>query len=44
MLGTAMSIAFQGYCDVSEGAVASAEQWVAEGKTAVLTRTGLWDI
>ena len=44
MLGTAMSIAFQGYCDGSEEAVAKAEQWVAEGKTAVLTQTGFWDI
>lgn len=44
MLGTAMSIAFQGYCDGSEEAVARAEQWVAEGKTAVLTQTGFWDI
>ena len=44
MLGTAMSIAFQGYCDGSEEAVERAEQWVAEGKTAVLTQTGFWDI
>lgn len=44
MLGTAMSIAFQGYCDGSEEEVAKAEQWVAEGKTAVLTQTGFWDI
>ena len=44
MLGTAMSMAFQGYCDGSEEAVARAEQWVAEGKTAVLTQTGFWDI
>ena len=44
MLGTAMSMAFQGYCDGSEEAVERAEQWVAEGKTAVLTQTGFWDI
>lgn len=44
MLGTAMSMAFQGYCDGSEEAVERAEQWVAEGKTAVITQTGFWDI
>ena len=44
MLGTAMSVAFQGYCDGSPEAVEKAEQWVAEGKTAVLTQTGFWDI
>ncbi len=44
MLGTAMSIAFQGYCDGSEEAIAKVEEWLEEGKTAIFTQTGFWDI
>ncbi|MBR2955578.1 MAG: Ig-like domain-containing protein [Clostridia bacterium] len=44
MLGTAMSVACQGYCDGSEEELALVEQWIAEGKVATITQTGFWDI
>ena len=44
MLGTAMSVACQGYSDDSEESQAQVEQWIKEGKVATITQTGFWDI